>query len=449
MLESVTNNPLAFAGIAGVLAAVGVFWGQARGFIRYLSSIAVLQSKITSNGMDELVGAHIRREYKKVPSGLKFYSAYLTNINGQPLNSFVPFELPQGTSIWYGKRGVFVVSVGSDGMSLTSIRWISSPRLLIQDGLEAYEAERSRTEKIGTGNFYVTRVMGTAGDPNAMAADFHSGRSGRNVGGEKDAPAATIEAGPSGSWNKPIIGVDESWMYSKDQYIRNKMNVDPLKGLFFDQEVHDLLGKIKQWYVRRDWYTDHGIPWRMGVMLEGPGGTGKSSLARVAAQTLGIPLYQYYMNTLTDREFVREWDGMNTPCVVALEDFDTVFHGREPVTVHKSLSFECVLNQISGISSLNGILLVVTTNKLEHIDAALGQLDEKGRPTRPGRIDKILHMGATSLKQRHDIAKYVLDGWADDLVDEMVARGEGTTAAQFQSECVQAAVDRLSEKESV
>jgi SpoVK/Ycf46/Vps4 family AAA+-type ATPase len=149
------------------------------------------------------------------------------------------------------------------------------------------------------------------------------------------------------------------------------------------------------------------------------------------------------LSTFTDREFVNEWDSMAAPCVVALEDFDNVFHGRESATEHKTLSFDCVLNQISGIGSLNGVLLIVTTNRLELIDPAMGRLDEHGRPTRPGRIDHVLHLGECSEKVRQQIADYTLDGWADDLKDELAEQGQETTPAQFQRMCIDAALRRL------
>lgn len=134
---------------------------------------------------------------------------------------------------------------------------------------------------------------------------------------------------------------------------------------------------------------------------------------------------------------------MITPCVVALEDFDTVFHGRTSVTAHKSLSFECVLNQISGISSMNGVLVVVTTNNLEQIDPALGRLDEQGRPTRPGRIDRILYMGPTTTSQRESIAEYTLDFLTEQEREALVMSTVGTTAAQFQAICIEKALVQL------
>jgi SpoVK/Ycf46/Vps4 family AAA+-type ATPase len=238
---------------------------------------------------------------------------------------------------------------------------------------------------------------------------------------------------------------DESFMYESSRF-RNIEVYNPFAGLFYPEEVMTLLAQLELWYHRRDWYQSHSIPWRTGALLYGPGGTGKSSFAKATAEKLGIPLYQYSLNTLNDKEFQSEWDEMSTPCVVALEDFDTAFHGREPTTPHKSLSFECVLNQISGISAKEGVLLIVTTNHLEHIDPALGRLDENGRSTRPGRIDHVLHMGATTASQRKAIAEHVLGGLDPSLIEQALAIKDSMTAAQFQGYCVELALANMKGK---
>lgn len=426
-------STLATAGVVAGAAALGAFWQQARGLAQHVSGVVLLQ-KTVEGGMSQPLALHIREKYRKLPSGLSTYRGMLAQLDGQAVNSYVPFDMPNGTSIWYGRRGLFVVSV-SGGIKLISLRWLSNPQGLVTDALEACN---QRAMSSTYSNFYVRRIMGTAGErPNFE----RQGDSPARVSGNSlSAPEVSDD-----SMRMPDYSVDRSFMYAPERYMPNQRKADPMRGLFFPPEVHALITSLKHWHDRQDWYQQHGIPWRTGALLHGPGGTGKSSLARVVAETLGLPLYQFYLNTLTDREFVREWDELMTPCVVALEDFDTVFHGREPVTVHKSLSFECVLNQISGISAINGILLIVTTNRLEHIDPALGQLDNKGRPTRPGRIDHILHMGATTPDQRTEIARFVLGGWADDLIPGLLAEGSGAMAAQFQSMCVQAALHRLGE----
>lgn len=426
-------SPWATAGILGGAAAMGAFWQQARGFVQYVSGFVLLQ-KTVSGGMATPVAMHIREKYRKLPSGLSSYRGILSQLDGQAINSYVPFDMPHQISIWWGRRGLFIVHDGIS-LKLVSLRWISNPQNLVKDALEDYSARAHGTV---TGNFYIRRIMGTAGERPTFGQREDAPRSLGNSGTVTSESADDV-------MQMPTYGIDRSFMYAPERYMPSQRKADPLRGLSFPPEVHALIADVKQWYSQQDWYQKHCIPWRFGAMLEGPGGTGKSSCARAMAEMLGLPCYQFYLNTLTDREFVREWDELTTPCVVALEDFDTVFHGRNSVTVHKSLSFECVLNQISGISSINGVLLVVTTNHLEHIDPALGQMDAHGRPTRPGRIDRIIHMGATTEQQRREIASYVLNGWADDLAEKLVADGEGTMAAQFQSMCVQAAQHRLGE----
>ena len=433
-------------GITAVIAAIGGFWSQAKGFMRYITGFVVLQKNVSHN-MAYHVGRHVRKHYRKAPSGLGNYRALVMQVDDDTMVSLVPFHMPTQTSIWFGKRGAFLVSSSQGDFNIVSLRGISDPDGLIIDALMQARAERSQETRDTSGNFYVRRIMGSAGDPTAgyrnQQAATNSNAPISRGGGTSDEPLSDNLS----SFNNPDSFIDKSFMYDKERYLKADKKRDPFQGLFFESDVKGLMDDMKNWYRREDWYRSHGIPWRMGALLHGPGGTGKSSLAAAAAETLGLPLYQYYLNTLTDREFVREWDDMQVPCVVALEDFDTVFHGRESVTVHRSLSFECVLNQISGIRSVNGVMLIVTTNKIEHIDSALGQMDVNGRPTRPGRIDRILHMGNTSLKQRQEIAHYVLDGWAEDVIDKMVNEGVDTTAAQFQSICISAALELLRENE--
>lgn len=437
-------NSLGGVGLMAVLAAIAAFWRQARSFAQYVSGFLLLQKSVRG-GLTHPISIHIRGAYKKLPSGISDYRGLLAEIDNNTVVSFVPFDMPGSTSVWYGERGLFLLSASEGGVKLVGIRGLSDPQALVVDALEAYEARRRANAGLGMGNFYVRKCMGNAGEAGHGFNRRNMEPAPQQVSGGyggTSSPAAASDS--SGTWGDPDYQCDKSFMYSPDRYISNKKQRDPFQGLFYEDDALQLVEDLKLWFTREGWYKDHGIPWRTGVLLHGPGGTGKSSMARAIAETLGVPLHQYYLSTFTDREFVSEWDGMAAPCVVALEDFDNVFHGREPATEHGSLSFDCVLNQISGIGSLNGVLLIVTTNRLELIDAAMGQLDAHGRPTRPGRIDHVLRLGECSEKVRRQIASHTLDGWADDLKEELIGGAEHTTPAQFQRICIDAALRRLS-----
>jgi len=439
----VDYNLLTTAGLVAGAGAVGAFWSHAKGFFSYVSGFLTIQ-KTLNNRMGEAVYTHLRRHYRKLPSGISTIRSKSLRVDGRAMASIVPFDMPNpAASIWWGRRGLLLVQ--GEGITLLGFRGLFNPTGLITDALEEYERARNETHQIEGGRFFIEKVLGTAGPQGHPEARMRANapRPISGAGNDNDEGQVTET-----SYAKPNLQVDKSFMYRPAQYQTDSKKYDPLEGLFYPEEVLNMIEKVKRWHSMRDWYAERNIPWRTGILPYGPGGTGKSSLALALAKILGIPIYQYFLNTLTDKEFVDAWDNMNLPCVVALEDFDTVFHGREPVTIHKSLSFECVLNQISGISSLSGICLVVTTNHIDKIDPALGRLDEEGRPTRPGRIDHVLPMGNTTESQRRQIAAHTLRDWPH-LIDDLVAQGQNTTAAQFQAQCIQAAVTHMAGLDTV
>jgi hypothetical protein len=251
--------------------------------------------------------------------------------------------------------------------------------------------------------------------------------------------------------------------------------------LYFPRHVKDLIQEVRAWHGLKDWYLQRNIPWKRGWCLYGPPGTGKTALVRAIAEDLDMPLFVYSLGHLMDRDLELSWQEMqaHTPCVALIEDFDTVFHGRENIYGKASLadqlasampnnanngntasaldvgklSFGCLLNCIDGVDKGGGIFIVITTNHVETLDPALGQPRRNADgsvdfiSTRPGRIDKAIELGYMEREDKKRLARRIF--FDDDdglrLMLEQVERepDKKETPAQFQEACAQLALALL------
>lgn len=233
---------------------------------------------------------------------------------------------------------------------------------------------------------------------------------------------------------------DSCFMYEDVSEFEDDTN--PFNNLYFSDDLMECVTRAQNWLVKADWYKQKHIPHKLGMLFEGVGGTGKSEMTKAIAETLGIPIYQYFLHTLNDKEFMKVWSGMETPCIALFEDFDNVFNKRTPVNRNQNLGFDTILNAISGVNSREGVMLVVTTNCLDKIDPAMGvnvsDTDDKGLSTRPGRIDMVKHFGNMDKTNRYKLANRILNEWPD-LIEQVVNDNPEVTPAQFQEICVRAA----------
>ena len=227
---------------------------------------------------------------------------------------------------------------------------------------------------------------------------------------------------------------------------------NPIGRIAMTPDQVDALQEAKVWLASKEWFQTRGVPWKRGWLLKGPAGTGKTSTARAAAQHLGLPLYLFDIASMTNGDFQDAWDRAsgNTPCIVLIEDIDAVFNGRENMVSAKhdvfGMTFDCLLNCVDGAINSDGILLMVTTNHPEKLDAALSGVESDGMTTRPGRIDRSIEFGPLDEQGKRKIAARIFEGfpesaWAD-LVDQTPASG-----AQFQERCTRLALRLFWERE--
>ncbi len=419
----------------GIVAAVAAGWQQVKSFVSYVSSFVIVQADLddyTSN----VVRRHLRKNWKLLPSGQVFYRICYVTFNGKTESTRVPFKLPGLNMVYRQGRRLLFVREQNERLRVLYLRGTLNFETIIVDALT--ESDQSLQKLGALSAFSVSIHIGRD------KTDFSGHDRGESI--QRSSGSGLTNSAPSAQMPGIELNIDQSFMYDNALWRMDEDSPSPFANLYYSDEINRYVDQARSWLSKRLWYIDRGIPWRRGWLLVGPGGTGKTSLARAVAKELGLPVHHFFLSTLSDQEFMRAWDGMSTPCMALLEDFDNVFHGREPVG-KTTLSFDTVLNQISGMNSANGVFLVVTTNDKTKIDPAMGVSFEGGVSTRPGRIDTVIEVGNLDPRGRLQMAKRILQDWPD-LIAQLVVKHEEVTPAQFQELCLQAALERMQLEDS-
>lgn len=322
--------------------------------------------------------------------------------------------------------GAFNAKPRSQQMTMTFVRGLLDADRLVSDALNWFNAENdarvadSRRSAAGRRRYFV-RVVSGSGDRELVASS----------GGHPTADRITEHPGG-------YTAIDALPYRMLDVDINDVGPVVSERGcalsrLALCDDLQTIVDRVRHWRNDESWFLDRGIPWRIGFVLAGEPGTGKTSLVRAIAEDLDMPVFVYDLSTLRNDELLDAWVAMqqHTPCVALIEDMHAVFDGCVNQTKHQSLSFDCLLNAIDGIRRTDGVMLVVTTNRPETLDCAL---------TRPGRAERMITIGPMTREQRRVIAERILSGFGESdeeqLVTSAVDATDGMVGASVQEHCV-------------
>lgn len=136
---------------------------------------------------------------------------------------------------------------------------------------------------------------------------------------------------------------------------------------------------VREWKAK-DVLAEHGLPIRRTVLLHGPSGNGKTTLAHAIATELGLPLavaqYEHLIDShlgCTGQNVARLFAfAKTTPCVLLIDEADALVKMRH--SGGESAGHEgnrIVSSVIMGLDGLENSLLVLATNAVEMIDFAV------------------------------------------------------------------------------
>lgn len=414
-------TPLVGGGM--LVAALYAGWDYVKMYLSKIYGLFVVRIEVTDN---ELKQAFVVWSFKK----LKRFKISVRNFIGwtdfvKPLgkNQFVAFEGPSNepTICWQGKKPLLVST-----NSISFLRWTFNVEKIMKEVVDEYN--NSMGDGTKENRFFIRKYHGT------LQNTKNGNRGGYGEKVEQAVPASIGRVADSHyqliQSSLPVVG----WNREDIGQIKKP---DPLSHLALSEECLQAIEEIRRWRKSEEWYKERQIPFKRGLMLYGGAGNGKSSLAKALAMDLNLPIMIFDLSNMSNEDFSNNWDKVknNSPCMVLLEDFDSVFDGRKNV-VHEDggLSFDCILNEIDGVSDASGILIIATTNNIDKIDSAFGKPNGDGISTRPGRIDRALELVNPDEIGRYKIAKRILCDYPSEI-DNVVLDGHKDSGAQFQERC--------------
>lgn len=225
------------------------------------------------------------------------------------------------------------------------------------------------------------------------------------------------------------------------------------------QELLDDAADYLSPFTRR-WHANRGIPYRQGYLFHGPPGTGKTSLSLALAGFFRMKIYIVSFSSAgaSEENITTLFNQLPTRCIVLLEDIDiaNLSHIRDDAysAVHSGaapssspnfgtisrmpgpiptwsgqLSLSGLLDILDGVASQEGRILLMTTNHIEKLDAAL---------IRPGRVDMIVPFGFADAGMVASMfrAMYSLYGNKNELLkcQHQATNGKGKTSVYIRDQ---------------
>lgn len=151
-------------------------------------------------------------------------------------------------------------------------------------------------------------------------------------------------------------------------------------------------------------YKAYSLAYKRCILLEGPPGCGKSSLiAQFANKSIENGQYVTNLKSIYDAHDVIQCF-TDKPTLVIAEDIDREFRNHDA---------EDLLEVLDGNSSYTNVFYLFTTNFKERLPARL--------IARPGRVDRVIHMGYPSLADKSLYLQNVFPN-EDMILLESIAR---------------------------
>lgn len=181
-------------------------------------------------------------------------------------------------------------------------------------------------------------------------------------------------------------------------YLGELINKRDINTLFINEKER-LLSVINTWTEEKEFYMSHGIQYKLGILVSGEPGTGKSTLGRVVASYLNYNLVYVDLSSIDSaNKLIENLTQISPKSVIILEDIDCVLGNREDEkSTPESIQLtNAILNFLDGVLSPENCIIIASTNYVDRLDSAV---------KRPGRFDLQLELGKLDYKTAKEMCE--------------------------------------------
>lgn len=199
---------------------------------------------------------------------------------------------------------------------------------------------------------------------------------------------------------------------------------------FPESDCDQILSDLEVFLSKKEEYQKYNIPWKRGILLYGPTGSGKSGIVQYICEKVvernGIILFPDYTDdTLNTIQNLLQIE--NGRLIVSVfEDFESAL--KEPNSERRFLQF---LDGISG--SQDGVINLGTTNFIDDVADRL-----KNRPSRFDMVREIKYP-EDNVREAY-LRKFFKEEYSEDLVEKT----EGFGFSHLKEFCIQVLIFKRS-----
>jgi transitional endoplasmic reticulum ATPase len=188
--------------------------------------------------------------------------------------------------------------------------------------------------------------------------------------------------------------------------------------------ISDVLG----FFDNRAVYAKYNVPWKRGIILHGVPGNGKTASIKALMNALysradpvpALYVKSFETNCQTEQYAIRsifQQARSVAPCLLVFEDLDSLV--KDGIRSY-------FLNEVDGLESNDGILMIGSTNHLERLDPAISK--------RPSRFDRKYHFRIPGEGERRAYVEFWreklgMEEFTQDVMRVVVGLTEGFSFA--------------------